>query len=51
MPKKDKSLGQDGKPKWFTSLMRAQTFIATKGLSATHKPVEKDDKYYILPKE
>lgn len=49
---KDKSLGQDGKPKFFFSEEKAKAFIEKKKLGDTHHA--KDDgtgKWEILPKE
>jgi len=49
---KDKSLGMDGKPKYFMSEEKATSFIERKKLGDTHHA--KDDgsgKWEILPKE
>ena len=48
---KDKSLGQDGKPKYFFSEDKAKAFIEKKSLSDTHHAVNNDGKWEILPKE
>ena len=48
---KDKSLGQDGQPKYFMSQEKADKFIERKSLSDTHHVVEDDGKFKILPKE
>lgn len=48
---KDKSLGQDGKPKFFFSAEKAQAFIDKKKLGETHEWIQTDiGKYEILPK-
>jgi hypothetical protein len=49
---KDKSLGADGKPKYFYSEAKAVAFIGRKGLGETHYAKQDDDlKWEILPKE
>ena len=52
---KDKSLGADGKPKYFFTQEKAQAFIDKKKLGDTHKAelVETDElrAWLILPKE
>ena len=49
---KDKSLGADGKPKYFMSEDKANNFIERKSLSETHKVLPDDDgKFHIVPKE
>lgn len=49
---KDKSLGQDGKPKFFFSEEKAKGFIDRKGLGETHEAKNTEGgKWEILPKE
>ena len=49
---KDKSLGQDGQPKYFMSEDKAKAFIERKSLSETHHAVDDGNgKFQILPKE
>ena len=49
---KDKSLGADGKPKFFFSEEKANAFIQKKSLQDTHHAVNTEgSKWEILPKE
>lgn len=49
---KDKSLGSDGKPKFFFSEEKANAFIAKKSLGDSHHAVnDGTGKWEILPKE
>ena len=49
---KDKSLGHDGKPKYFMSEAKAVAFIERKGLGETHHAKCSEDlRWEILPKE
>lgn len=48
---KDKSLGADGKPKYFFNEDKAKAFVERKGLGETHHAVNTDgNKWEILPK-
>ena len=48
---KDKSLGADGKPKYFFNEDKAKAFVERKGLGETHHAVnDGTGKWEILPK-
>lgn len=49
---KDKSLGMDGKPKFFFNEEKAKAFVERKGLGDTHQAKDNGEgKWEILPKE
>lgn len=49
---KDASIGQDGKPKWFSTAQKANEFIAKKKIGDTHHVMQTDNKRFeILPKD
>lgn len=49
---KDKSLGMDGKPKFFFNEEKAKAFVERKGLGETHCAKDNGEgKWEILPKE